>query len=165
MLHSVFATSCPGCFFRWPFSSALAFAPVRFKSCSCLYSSRCLRTCAHPSTSPAALTDRSEIASTLPLSLSALNPASTRPDLAHVRLRAPGPYNIFLPPSIPNAAPAARSVPFPYHNTIPCFTALYLCVASYYADKLRQRSPVSTTQTYTVLLCLSVCQSRTALIS
>ena len=69
MLHSVFATSCPGCFFRWPFSSALAFAPVRFKSCSCLYSSRCLRTCAHPSTSPAALTDRSEIASTLSLSL------------------------------------------------------------------------------------------------
>ena len=51
------------------FSSALAFAPVRFKSCSCLYSSRCLRTHAHTSTSPAALTARPEIASILSHSL------------------------------------------------------------------------------------------------
>ena len=65
-----------------------------------------------PSTSPAALTDRSEIASTLSLPPSALNPASTRPDLAHVRLRAPGPYNIFLLQSSarPSSTMAMRGV-------------------------------------------------------
>ena len=63
------ATRCSGCCSGGLFSSALAFASVRFKSCSCLSSSRCLRTRAHTSTSPAALTDRSEIASTLSLSL------------------------------------------------------------------------------------------------
>ena len=128
--------------FRWPFSSAFAFAPVRFKSCSCLYSSRCLRTRAHTSTSPAALTDRPEIASILSHSLgfkSCLYSSRPRPrsfasswTLKH----------FFSRPPSPNAAPAARSVSFPYLNTIPCSTALYLCVASDCANRLRQRSPV-----------------------
>ena len=70
-----------------------------FRSCSVLNPAVawCLRTRAHTSTSPALI-----------LSLSALNHASTRPDLARVRLRV---QPFFSRPPSPNAAPAARSVP------------------------------------------------------
>ena len=57
----------------------------------------------------AALPERLKIASSL--SLSDLNPASTRPDLARVRLRVRGPLNLFSPALHPQTQPAVRSVP------------------------------------------------------
>ena len=124
-----FRTSHPGSF-PGALSSLLVSVLVGCKSCSCLYWSRCRRTRAHKKhlagsthsrqhslidskiasllSRSAALTERLKIASSL--SLSDLNPASTRPDLARVRLRVRGPLNLFSPALHPQTQPPLSAV-------------------------------------------------------
>ncbi len=146
-------------------SSALALAPVRFKSCSCLYSSRCLRTHAHTSTSPAALTARPEIASTLSHSLgfkSCLYSSRPRPR----PFASSWTSNLFSPALHPLTQPPLPAVSHFHLFTLFHASLLSTDVSLHTTPTSSVNAPQSVPHRLTLFcLCLSVCQSRTALIS
>ena len=131
------------CVFLWPssFLAVLLFAlnsaaaSTRPGACATTLAKHLTRpTRAHTST------DQTCVASRLSLSLSSLNPGSTRPDLARVRASL-GP-SFFFPPSIPSAAYATRSAPYRVVSPLPVLTACSDGFTSYFADRLRRRSPI-----------------------
>jgi len=163
-MHLPFCNQMHWLLFRWPFSSAFAFAPVRFKSCSCLYSSRCLRTRAHTSTSPAALTDRTEIASILSHSLgfkSCLYSSRPRPR----SFASSWTLNIFSPALPPQTQPPLPAVSHFLILTLSHAPLLSTYVSLQTAPTGFVNAPQLVPRLTLFVFCLSVCQSRTALIS
>ena len=160
-----------GCvFFPWP-SSCLAALLFALKSAAA----------SSPSTSRAAHTCTHYIASTvqrcvaLRLSVSLSLPPIFEPCLYSSRPRpcsCESWTKFFLPYPPSRTQPTRPAVPRPASYQLPALTAWSDGFTSYSADRLRRRSPIQPAlyalpdrTSYTVCCCLSVCQSRTALIS
>ena len=162
----------------WAFSCGLPRALLRLKLCSCLYSSRCRRD--HTRQAPHRQPTRAHTIQLAPfkdapLCLSLSLPPIFEPCLYSSRPRpcsCESWTKFFLPHPPSLTQPTRPAVPRPVSYQLPALTAWSDGFTSYSADRLRRRSPIQPAlyalpdrTSYTVCCCLSVCQSRTALIS